>query len=237
MLFHIISTAFVASLESIGQSVPILLYSLFTFAVLTLRIWRKERTAIKGHLKKTVETLAVAVLVWSPIFVWELGYQAKSVEVPSVLKIPAPSVPAIHSTVTVQPKESNDSLRRRTIRVADELYRFLLERQQHHPPFAYPDSSDPNPSNERKQAIKISQDYDQETQFQYMRDYKNRVVGIVKEYESKGIPTGFLESAANQRPLGWGIIGSQWEGSPNDELAELRNLAYRVDPHDNAIHF
>jgi len=136
-------------------------------------------------------------------------------------------------TPTEEPK---DSLRRRTLRLADELYNFLLDRQQHHPPIAYPNSSDPNPSEERKQAIKLCQEYDQATLETYRKRFRDRLVGIVREYHAKGIPVGFLENSARQQIPGWQVVGAEWEGWPMDELTLFRNLAYRVDEHDNAIY-
>jgi hypothetical protein len=135
----------------------------------------------------------------------------------------------------VSVNESPDSLRRRTMKIADELSKFLTMRQQNHPPNAYPDSRDPNPSEERKAAIKKCQDYDQQTQDLYARIYRDRLVGIIREYHVKGIATGFLESSAMQRVPYAAIPGSIIEGTPNDELWMLRNLAYRVDAKDNSV--
>ena len=77
--------------------------------------------------------------------------------------------------------------------------------------------------------------YDQETLDKYMKLYKDRMVGIVREYHAKGVPTGYLESSAAQRPPNWAMPGSGWEGSPQDEIWQLRDLAYHVDAKGNAI--
>jgi hypothetical protein len=147
-----------------------------------------------------------------------------------------PLPPIIQVHVIAAPIESKDSLRRRTMRLADEVYQFVVERVQHHPPSAYPDSRDPNPSDERKQAIKLCQEYDQETLNQYMRRYQDRMIGIVREYNAKGVRTRYLENDFKQRVPGAAFIGSDWENSPSDELSQFRDLAYHVDASDNAIH-
>jgi hypothetical protein len=131
--------------------------------------------------------------------------------------------------------ELGDSLRHRTLRLADEFYRFRHERQEKHPPNAYPDSRDPNPSEERKIAIKLCQQYDQVTQDQYNRLYRDRFVGIIREYHAKGVPVGWMENTAAQGMLMWVPNGSSWEGTPQDDLTQFRNLAYRVDGRDNLL--
>jgi hypothetical protein len=185
---------------------------------------------------------AVGVLLLSAIFlVVGDGLELIGKEVPEVPSLPAfivkaPLPPIIQVRVVAAPIESKNSLRRRTMHLADEVYQFVVERVQHHPPSAYPDSSDPNPSAERKQAIKLSQEYDQETQNQYMRRYRDRMIGIVREYDAKGVRTRYLENDFKQRVPGIAFIGSDWENSPMDELSQFRDLAYHVDASDNAIH-
>ncbi len=162
---------------------------------------------------------------------------AVAVAPPPTVKIVTPVAPAMIFNAPSTPAEPKDSLRRRTIRLADEVNSFVSERQQHHPPVAYPDSNDPNPSDERRRAIKLCQDYDQETQNQYIKRYRDRMIGIVREYHAKGVPTHFLENDFKQRVPGVAFVGSDWEGSPMDELSQFRDLAYRVDARDHLIVF
>jgi len=134
-----------------------------------------------------------------------------------------------------QEPESPDSLRRRTNKTADDVYKYLSKRMEGRPPDAWPNSNDPNPSPERKQEIKRSQEYAQETQDYYMKHFRDRLVGIIKEYDSKGVPTRFLENDFKQRIPGIPEAGSVWEGM--DELSRFRELAYRVDARDHLIVF
>jgi len=134
-----------------------------------------------------------------------------------------------------QVPESQDSLRKRTLRLADEMSAHLSARENNHPPRAYPDSRDPNPTPERQKAIEISQQYDQETLDYWMKHFKDRVIGIIREYNARGVRTGFLESAAGQRVFMMAPPGQQ--GDQIYEMEEFRDLAYHVDAHDRLITF
>jgi hypothetical protein len=133
------------------------------------------------------------------------------------------------------PPESPTSLRRRTMKLANEVSDFLRGRYEAHPPFAYPNSNDPNPSEERKAAIKKAEKYDQETTDEYMRKYKDRAVGIISEYRAKGVSVGFLGQSFSQRVPVWAIPGSMWEDNPQNELVQFRELAFHVDGKDELI--
>jgi len=63
------------------------------------------------------------------------------------------------------------------------------------------------------------------------------MVGILREYQAKGVPTRFLENDFKQRVPGMAYIGSDWEGSSLDELSQFRDLAYHVEARDNLITF
>ena len=132
-------------------------------------------------------------------------------------------------------REPSDSLRKRTMRAADELHEYLEKRAEGRPPDAWPNSNEPVPSPERKAAIKLSQSYAQETQDYYMKHFKDRLMGIVKEYESIGVPTRYLENDFKQRVPGIAEAGSAWEGM--DDLSRFRELAYRVDARNHLIVF
>jgi len=94
-------------------------------------------------------------------------------------------------------REPSDSLRKRTMRAADELHEYLEKRAEGRPPDAWPNSNEPVPSPERKAAIKLSQSYAQETQNYYMKHFKDRLMGIVKEYESIGVPRAIWKMISN----------------------------------------
>ncbi len=175
-------------------------------------------------LKSTLQELSTEPLAVSPV-VPSADAGAKNAEIVRLQR---------ELALLTQP-EPPGSLRRRTLKLADDFYRFRRERQGNHPPIAYPDSRDPDPSEERKKAIRLCQQYDQETQDQYNRLYRDRFVGIISEYHAKGVPVGWLENTAANGTLAWVPNGSSWEGTPQDDLTQFRNFAYRVDGHDNLI--
>lgn len=130
--------------------------------------------------------------------------------------------------------EPAESLRRRTMRLADEMEKYLKARGENEPPLAGPDSSDPNPSEERRMAIKKSRDYQQATFEYYSHHFKDRMIGIIREYDAKGVRTGWLEKSAEQRvPL----IVVTMESINADDLDQFRELAYHVDANDRLIVF
>jgi hypothetical protein len=131
--------------------------------------------------------------------------------------------------------EAADSLRRRTIRLADEMQKYLLMRFQNHPPFAYPDSRAPNPSDERKKEIEKSQNYDLETETYYREHFRDKMIGIIREYNSKGVKTGFLEADASQRPPVLFFPGTVGEELASDDLYQFRELVYHVDAQGDLI--
>lgn len=83
MLFHIIGKAFIASLEAIGQSPMILIFWLLTVVLLTVRLWRQGSSGMADHIKKTLESIGIAVVAWLPFFFWSLGYEARRSEEPT----------------------------------------------------------------------------------------------------------------------------------------------------------
>lgn len=131
--------------------------------------------------------------------------------------------------------EPADSLRRRTMRLADKVQEYLAPRAATSPPFVGPDSRVPNPTDEQKRAIEKYQAYWQETDDYYSEHFKDAMVGIIREYEAKGVRTGFLESSLSQRPPYLCPPPSACENTPTDELYQFRELAYHVDGQGHLI--
>lgn len=106
--------------------------------------------------------------------------------------------------------EPTDSLRRRTLRLADDLDAFLAERFAKRP--ASPEEAG---------------QYDQATINLYLALYKTRTVGTLQELQAKGLDVGSLNApgAAPSRHL----IGN--------ELRQLRDLAYHLDANNQVVHF
>ena len=135
----------------------------------------------------------------------------------------------------VEPEEPKNSLRRRTLALVSDLYIFWVDRPA--PPSPQPNAqADPD-----KERVATSQKYWRETQVAYsIANFNQRVLGIVREYKAKGISTGYLEQGAEQpeRLIGAGYYGGfdlQNCESYANELCQIRELAYHVDAHDQAI--
>lgn len=144
-----------------------------------------------------------------------------------------PRVPSINTVSEEAPKESPDSLRRKTLKLVYDLTLFWNRRPQ--PP--------PNiQQNQTPEEHKAKYDqYWQEAQSAYQSaGFNDRILEIVRQYKSKGIETGFLEEEALQSNR---YIGSEaFSGSAlNDcprywsDVCQLRELAYHVDAQDRPI--
>lgn len=187
------------------------------------RLW-----AIMSNRPMRLVLIAVAIGMLT-----QVSREFENGEDPPQARFAPPGVPAMQAE---GPKaEDPASLRRRTMRVADEMYDYFRARAQDHPPYAYPDPNNPNLSDERKEQIKKCMTYDQQTGDYYSRHFKERLIGIIREYNAKGVRTGFLEASAQQRPLYIAVPGVIGEGSLSDELSQFRDLAYRVDAYDNLV--
>jgi hypothetical protein len=118
--------------------------------------------------------------------------------------------------------ESPDSLRRRTVHLADVIAAFLEERQASHPPYT---NREKDVSPEQKAINDASVKYDDETQRLCLQRFKEELGGIPRELRSKGLDVKYLDQMAQPRCL------------YGDEIEFLRSLAYRLDGHDRPVHF
>jgi hypothetical protein len=107
-------------------------------------------------------------------------------------------------------KEGARSLRRRTVRLANDLDTFMAERWAKRPV-------------DQEEARK----FDQATINLYLSLYKSRTMGVIQELQAKGLDVGLLGApgAAQSRYL------------MGDETRQLRDLAYHLDEKGNVVHF
>jgi hypothetical protein len=126
--------------------------------------------------------------------------------------------------------ESPVSLRRRTIKLSNEIFDFW----QKHPTPSQPVQ---NPANDdERKRNKDFDDYWRTVDGLYKREYKERLLGIVREYKGKGVATGYLEAAAENHTFGasaFSMIGSPV--CSQDEICQFRELAFHVDAQDQLI--
>src|SRR5207248_9820717 len=107
--------------------------------------------------------------------------------------------------------EPKNSLRRRTLGLANALNVFLGERWSKHP------------AGHSTDTLK----YDQATLDLYMKFYKSRMVEILQELEDKGLDTGLLGAPG----------GASSRFLLPDEIRQLRDLAYHLDEKGNVVKF
>ena len=231
--------------------VPILAVAVTVFLIRQ----RRGKEAMLTHWRQdAVITLRVIVFVvlfyYGPLFLWKgiirTIYDDHQLLVAQRQSLAADNQQLIHRPPEIQtkylpseePKESPKSLRRRTLKLADELYAFLRNRFEHHPPYATrPGKNESQPDEARLKIIEASENYDQATEDMYIqKGYRDRLTGIIREYDAKGIPTDHMENGFKQHSPYFVSEDSGWADTPQDPLFWFKSLAYRVDANDNAIH-
>jgi len=131
--------------------------------------------------------------------------------------------------------EAPDSLRRRTMKLADEWTAYLMKKlsDKDKPPDAFPNSANPNPSEEQQKAIQKSQEFYRGIDQYYVAHFRGRFIGIVEEYKNVGVDVHFLDSAFAQFTPYLPPVGSV--GEDNSILHLFRELAYHVDAKGHLI--
>jgi hypothetical protein len=107
--------------------------------------------------------------------------------------------------------EPKNSLRKRTLGLANDLNVFLGERWAR------------RPLGHGQDTMK----YDQATLDLYMKLFRNRMVGILQELQDKGLDTGLLAAPG----------GAPSRFLLPDEIRQLRDLAYHLDEKGNVVRF
>jgi hypothetical protein len=122
-------------------------------------------------------------------------------------------------SVTAAPfKEPKDSLRKRTVRLVDEIEAWAKARSADYPqPLGQDDAT--LEKRRREFNIKLEQEYDEK--------YKQRLLVVVKQLDIAGCDTGYL----------LGQYGLKVRTPTGDELEQIRNMAYRLNAHDKLVQF
>jgi hypothetical protein len=131
--------------------------------------------------------------------------------------------------------ESPNSLRRRTLRLLNDLTVFWSHRPE------IPPQPVPTPSTEEEhQRNARFEQYWRDANTAYEKErFRDRIRVIVNEYKSKGVQTGYLDfTDQNNRFVGsapFGGTGVEDCSRANTDSCTLRELAYHVDANDNPI--
>jgi len=131
--------------------------------------------------------------------------------------------------------EPSDSLRRKTLKLVYDLSLFWNRR-----PTPLPKIQNPSTEEERERNAKFDK-YWQDAEAAYRTaGFNERILEIVRQYKSKGIEIGFLEDEALQSNRQIGSEPFSGSGLRDcshywNDLCQLRELAYHVDPQDRPI--
>ena len=224
--------------------------SLYTLAIFVL--WHAIRTPWLLYEKEHVEHLnkfwgvagivfafgTLGLIAYAAVWFYTMQPQVNLTKIPDGRDARIVELEAQVNALTPF-REPEDSLRRRTIRLSNELDHYIEERWANRPDPAYPDPKDPNPSEEKKKAIQRTAKWDQETLNYYNDHFKDRWILIVKEYEGKGVKVGTLVNDAEQNhPVQrtfFPFAPIAEDGFCQLAQTRFRELAYHVDARDNRV--
>lgn len=165
----------------------------------------KARTAIKNMLTS-------AAVVGCSVYLYFFITAPSHIQVDELRK-------ELNNVASVEPR---DSLRRRTVRLADQIDAFHGERAASHPPYT---NGEENASPSQKRINDASIRYDRATENLCLQKFKEEMIGIPRELLTKGLDVKFLDQVSPTRCLS------------EQETELLRYLAYRLDGNDNLVRF
>ncbi|MFZ1005556.1 MAG: hypothetical protein WAN65_01885 [Candidatus Sulfotelmatobacter sp.] len=187
----------------------------------------------------------VALLMICVVLLIGDGYELLTKEMPEVSAAPSvtfssPAGPRLTVYQLVPPfNEPDDSLRRRTIKLSNEIDHWVEGRWANRPPIAYPDPKNPNPSVDQQKAIETWLKWDQESYNYFGDHFKDQWIQTVKEYDAKGVKVGTLINDAEQNhPVQ--RLSFPFPPVPEDSMCmqaqtRFRELAYHVDAKDKRV--
>lgn len=120
----------------------------------------------------------------------------------------------------LHPEESENSLRKRTLALADQIELFIRGR------IASRNQIISFGQNDNAEFLRLTRSHDQGTLDQYAVLFRDRLTAVVHELKSKGVYRG-LQYDLDTLP--------RW--MDEKELEMLRAMARSVDHNDNAVHF
>lgn len=167
--------------------------------------------------------LLVLVFYYFPLFLWKgivrtvYDDHYSLVEDNHRLRNLPPKIQTVTVTADI-PQESQNSLRRRTVRLCNELDAFLTKRWERW---------SQTPRNQNDATNQQYKDFSIETEQQYVNQFRQRALEIVKSLEAKGLDVGTIGAE----------FGAVKRAPTTDEIEHLRNLAWHLDANDSVIHF
>jgi len=187
-------------------------------------------SSLKAALKSWppyVGAIGGLFVVWIGIYLWAIAavtYQDHQAFVATVHRLGIENKdlrnvkPCIAQQVQATPVESPNSLRKRTMRLVNDLEVWSNKRYASYP---QPVGGDDATLQKRKTEFEIDLNHE------YTAMFKERTIEIVKQFDAKGLDVGQMlaEYGISVRPPVY------------TEIQLLKNLAYRVDSNDKVVHF
>jgi hypothetical protein len=161
-----------------------------------------------------------------------VGFLAKDIkdaaEIPDppVIKLTPPIISIPPSVAIPQIKEPKNSLRRRAMRLADDLDSLLLEQSKAMLTQEQSQSMTP------EQKVAANHAFDEVTKkmnLVYLEKFRPRAVGIIAELKAKGLLTEYWDGPMEK--------GAKFRMLQGVETHRLRELAYHLDAQDKVVRF
>jgi hypothetical protein len=137
---------------------------------------------------------------------------------------------ALAGNVSSSAAEPQYSLRRRTMKLADDIDQFFVERKETHPPYT---NGIPDAIGRQGEVNRKSDEYDQETARQCMARFGDQIIGVPRELRNKGLNVRYLDRNDPPRCLSPAAPDTPYESDTDI----LRYLAYMLDANDRVVHF
>jgi len=151
---------------------------------------------------------------------------AAEIPEPPLIKLAPPVISTATSVASPQIKEPQNSLRRRVMRLADDLDSLLLEQSKALPTQEQSQSMTP----EQKDAANHAFDeVTKKTNLVYLEKLRPRTVGIIAELKAKGLLTDYWDVPMEK--------GAEFRMLQGGETHRLRELAYHLDAQDKVVRF
>jgi hypothetical protein len=228
---------------SIGAGI---VFGLYAVVNLFRSVWLEHKGHTVGTMRQGIGG-AVVVLALVGAITLSVALEANNIKTePIILGSADPDHRKANDLISLEECKSTlasltkpapaNSLRHRTVELVNDLNLFWISS-----PTA-PQQAVPNPTTDDDRARNGKWDkYWKELNAAYQRkEFNQRIRGIVKEYQTKGVPVGYLDRAAEQpdRLIG----GMPYGGFSLDtcdqymsELCQLRELAFHVDAYDARV--
>jgi hypothetical protein len=193
---------------------------------------------IWGFVGVAFLTGTCALIVFAAAWFWELQPRVDLTKVPDGRDVRIVQLESRVTALTPEP-ELQGSLRRRTIKLANDIDHYVEERWAIRPPVNFADFQNQHPTDDQKKTMQIWAKWNQESHDYFRDHYKDQWVRIVKEYDSKGVKIGTLINDAEQyHPVQ--VLSFPFPPGGEDSMCQFaitrfRELAYRVNADGSVV--